>query len=48
LAGYLTTATGKRLAFAAFVNGVHGRDGVDSKKVGNDLGRLCELVHRAK
>lgn len=48
LAGYLTTATGKRLAFAAFVNGVHGRDGVDSKKVGSDLGRLCELVHRAK
>ena len=48
LAGYLTTASGKRVAFAAFVNGVHGRDGVDSKKVGSDLGRLCELVHRAK
>lgn len=48
LAGYLTTASGKRLAFAAFVNGVHSRDGVDSKKVGSDLGRICELVHRAK
>ncbi len=48
LAGYLTTAAGKRLAFAAFVNGVHARDGVDSKKVGADLGRLCEIVHRAK
>ena len=48
LAGYLTTASGKRLAFAAFVNGVPARDGVDSKKVGSDLGRLCELVHRAQ
>jgi D-alanyl-D-alanine carboxypeptidase/D-alanyl-D-alanine-endopeptidase (penicillin-binding protein 4) len=48
LAGYLTTAGGRRLAFAAFVNGVHSRDGVDSKKVGSDLGRICELVHRAK
>lgn len=48
LAGYLTTASGKRLAFAAFVNGVPARDGVDSKKVGSDLGRLCEIVHRAK
>ncbi|WP_254512811.1 D-alanyl-D-alanine carboxypeptidase/D-alanyl-D-alanine endopeptidase [Anatilimnocola floriformis] len=48
LAGYLTTASGKRLAFAAFINGVPARDGVDSKKVGNDLGRLCEIIHRAK
>lgn len=48
LAGYLTTARGKRLAFAAFVNGVHGKDGVDSKRVGSDLGRVCEIVHRAK
>jgi D-alanyl-D-alanine carboxypeptidase/D-alanyl-D-alanine-endopeptidase (penicillin-binding protein 4) len=48
LAGYLTTASGKRLAFAAFVNGVHGKDGVDSKRVGSDLGRVCEIVHRAK
>lgn len=48
LAGYLTTAGGKRLAFAAFVNGVHSREGVDSKKVGSDLGRICESVHRAK
>jgi D-alanyl-D-alanine carboxypeptidase/D-alanyl-D-alanine-endopeptidase (penicillin-binding protein 4) len=47
LAGYLTTASGRRLAFAAFVNGVHAKDGVDSKKVGGDLGRICEIVHRA-
>ncbi|WP_425616259.1 D-alanyl-D-alanine carboxypeptidase/D-alanyl-D-alanine-endopeptidase [Anatilimnocola sp. NA78] len=48
LAGYLTTASGQRLAFAAFVNGVHSRDGVDSKRVGSDLGRLCEIVHKAR
>ncbi len=48
LAGYLTTANGKRLVFAAFVNGVHAREGIDSKKVGSDLGRVCEIVHRAK
>jgi serine-type D-Ala-D-Ala carboxypeptidase/endopeptidase (penicillin-binding protein 4) len=47
LAGYLTTASGKRLAFAAFVNGVHAKDGVDSKRVGSDLARICEIVHRA-
>lgn len=45
LAGYLTTASGRKLAFAAFVNGVHLRDGVDSKRVGSDLGKICELVH---
>jgi D-alanyl-D-alanine carboxypeptidase/D-alanyl-D-alanine-endopeptidase (penicillin-binding protein 4) len=45
LAGYLTTASGKRLAFAAFVNGVPLGDGVDTKRLGADLGTLCEIVH---
>lgn len=45
LAGYLTTAKGKRLAFAAFVNGVHMTPGIDAKRLGSDLGRLCEIVH---
>jgi D-alanyl-D-alanine carboxypeptidase/D-alanyl-D-alanine-endopeptidase (penicillin-binding protein 4) len=45
LAGYLTTSTGRRLAFAAFINGVHLKDGLDSKRLGSDLGRLCEIVH---
>lgn len=45
LAGYLTTAGGRKLAFAIFVNGVHLRDGVDSKRVGSELGKICELVH---
>jgi len=45
LAGYLTTATGRRLAFAAFINGVHLKDGIDVRHLGSDLGRLCEIVH---
>ncbi|MFN0018840.1 MAG: D-alanyl-D-alanine carboxypeptidase/D-alanyl-D-alanine-endopeptidase [Pirellulaceae bacterium] len=45
LAGYMTTAKGRKLAFAAFVNGVHLRDGVDTKKVGGDLGKLAEIVY---
>jgi D-alanyl-D-alanine carboxypeptidase/D-alanyl-D-alanine-endopeptidase (penicillin-binding protein 4) len=45
LAGYLTTAKGKRVAFAAFVNGVHMKPGIDTKRLGADLGHLCEIVH---
>jgi D-alanyl-D-alanine carboxypeptidase/D-alanyl-D-alanine-endopeptidase (penicillin-binding protein 4) len=45
LAGYVTTASGRRLAFAAFINGVHLKDGLDTKRLGSDLGRLCEIVH---
>jgi D-alanyl-D-alanine carboxypeptidase/D-alanyl-D-alanine-endopeptidase (penicillin-binding protein 4) len=48
LAGYLTTAKGKRLAFAAFVNGVHMKPGIDAKRLGSDLGRLCEIVHEER
>ena len=45
LAGYLTTAQGKRLAFAAFINGVHFKDGIDTAHLGRDLGKLCEIIH---
>jgi D-alanyl-D-alanine carboxypeptidase/D-alanyl-D-alanine-endopeptidase (penicillin-binding protein 4) len=48
LAGYLTTAQGRRLAFAAFVNGVHLKDGIDTRRLGSDLGRLCEIVHEER
>jgi D-alanyl-D-alanine carboxypeptidase len=44
----LTTAKGKRLAFAAFVNGVHMKPGIDAKRLGSDLGRLCEIVHEER
>lgn len=45
LGGYLTTASGKRLAFAAFVNGVPLKEGLTTRTIGSDLGRLCEIVH---
>ena len=44
LAGYLTTKSGRKLAFAAFVNGVHLKDGLETKHIGQDLGKLCEIV----
>jgi D-alanyl-D-alanine carboxypeptidase/D-alanyl-D-alanine-endopeptidase (penicillin-binding protein 4) len=45
LGGYLRTASGKRLAFAAFVNGVPLKDGLTTRNIGSDLGKLCEIVH---
>ena len=45
LGGYLTTASGKRLAFAAFVNGVPLKEGLTTRNIGQDLGKLCEIVH---
>jgi D-alanyl-D-alanine carboxypeptidase/D-alanyl-D-alanine-endopeptidase (penicillin-binding protein 4) len=47
LAGYLTTKSGREVVFAAFVNNVPLRDGLDSRAVGRDLGRLCELMLEA-
>lgn len=44
LAGYMTTAKGRQLAFALFVNNAHIRDGVTTKTFGDDLGKICELV----
>jgi len=45
IGGYMTTAKGRRLAFAAFINGVHLKDGIDTKRLGSDLGKLCEIVY---
>ncbi len=47
LAGYLTTKGGREVVFAAFVNNVPLRDGLDSRAVGRDLGRICELMLEA-
>ena len=44
LAGYLTTKSGRKLAFAAFINGVHLKEGLETKHLGQDLGQLCEIV----
>jgi D-alanyl-D-alanine carboxypeptidase/D-alanyl-D-alanine-endopeptidase (penicillin-binding protein 4) len=46
LAGYMQTARGRNLVFAAFVNNVHLRNGVDARSVGRDLGKVCDIVHR--
>lgn len=45
LAGYLTTAKGRSLIFALFVNNAHIRDGVTAKTFGDDLGKICEAVY---
>ncbi|MFO0821463.1 MAG: D-alanyl-D-alanine carboxypeptidase/D-alanyl-D-alanine-endopeptidase [Pirellulales bacterium] len=44
LAGYLDAPNGQRMAFALFVNNVPLGPGVDSRVVGRDLGRVCELM----
>jgi D-alanyl-D-alanine carboxypeptidase/D-alanyl-D-alanine-endopeptidase (penicillin-binding protein 4) len=45
LAGYMTTAKGRPLIFAAFINNAHVRDGVTTKTFGDDLGKICEIVY---
>jgi D-alanyl-D-alanine carboxypeptidase/D-alanyl-D-alanine-endopeptidase (penicillin-binding protein 4) len=46
LAGYMTTASGKKLVFCFFVNNTHLYPGVDGSREGRALGELCEIVHR--
>jgi len=45
LAGYLTTAKGRKLAFAMFVNNVHLPKAADTLREGKALGKVCEAVH---
>lgn len=44
LAGYATASSGRELSFAFFVNQVHLKDPTDRDKVGQRLGRLCEII----
>ncbi len=46
LAGYLTTRTGRPIAFAFFVNDVALPPGVETSREGRALGRLCEIVYQ--
>jgi len=46
LAGYMSTAKGRQLVFALFVNNGHLRDGVTTKTFGDDLGKICEIVYQ--
>src|SRR5262249_50721561 len=45
LAGTLTTASGRSLTLAIFVNRVPLPAGVTSRREGNTLGHLCEIVY---
>lgn len=47
LAGYMSTASGRRLAFALFVNNVHISSSDETTKHGQTLGRLCEIAYEA-
>lgn len=46
LAGYGTTANGQEVAFAVFVNNVHLMHPQDRVKVGQALGRICEVIYQ--
>jgi D-alanyl-D-alanine carboxypeptidase/D-alanyl-D-alanine-endopeptidase (penicillin-binding protein 4) len=46
LAGTMTTARGRSLTFAMFVNNVPLPAGVTTSREGRTLGRLCEMVYQ--
>jgi D-alanyl-D-alanine carboxypeptidase/D-alanyl-D-alanine-endopeptidase (penicillin-binding protein 4) len=46
LAGTMTTATGRSLTLAIYVNGVVLPKGVTPTREGKVLGRLCEIIYR--
>jgi serine-type D-Ala-D-Ala carboxypeptidase/endopeptidase (penicillin-binding protein 4) len=48
LAGVMTTASGREVLFALFVNDVPLEPGVNGDRVGKTLGRLCEIVYDDK
>ncbi len=45
LAGYINSSSGRSLAFAAYVNNVPVNDVNSALQVGNDLGRVAELIY---
>ncbi|KQC04525.1 MAG: hypothetical protein APR53_10135 [Methanoculleus sp. SDB] len=47
MAGYLTAKSGRELVFAVFVNDVRITGIPDAIAVGNDLGRIAELLYEA-
>jgi D-alanyl-D-alanine carboxypeptidase/D-alanyl-D-alanine-endopeptidase (penicillin-binding protein 4) len=46
LAGVMTTARGKTLVFAIFVNDVPLPRGVGAEREGRMIGRLCEVLYQ--
>jgi serine-type D-Ala-D-Ala carboxypeptidase/endopeptidase (penicillin-binding protein 4) len=47
LAGVMTTARGRKLAFAFFVNDVPLPHGTEAEREGKVLGKVCEIVYRS-
>jgi D-alanyl-D-alanine carboxypeptidase/D-alanyl-D-alanine-endopeptidase (penicillin-binding protein 4) len=47
LAGYLTTATGRKLVIALYLNNVEAGTAADLRVQGQVLGRLCEIIYDA-
>jgi D-alanyl-D-alanine carboxypeptidase/D-alanyl-D-alanine-endopeptidase (penicillin-binding protein 4) len=45
IAGYMTSSTGRRLAFAMFVNNTHIDKASETAREGKALGKLCEIVY---
>jgi D-alanyl-D-alanine carboxypeptidase/D-alanyl-D-alanine-endopeptidase (penicillin-binding protein 4) len=45
VAGVMTTAKGRTLVFAVFVNDVSLPRGVESTREGQLLGKICEVVY---
>ncbi len=45
LAGYMTTARGRQLAFALYVNNTPMRTVDDLGRIGSDQGRICEVIY---
>src|SRR5262249_21172728 len=46
LAGVMTTASGRPLVVAIFVNDVSLPRGVDPAREGRQIGRLCEIIYQ--
>ena len=46
LAGYMTTAAGKPLVYAMFVNDVPLPAGADATREGKALGKVCEIIYQ--
>jgi D-alanyl-D-alanine carboxypeptidase/D-alanyl-D-alanine-endopeptidase (penicillin-binding protein 4) len=44
LAGYLTATSGRRLAFALFVNNLPTKNSADRERIGKALGQLCQII----
>lgn len=45
LAGYMTTAKGRQLVFALYVNNTPMRTVDDLGRIGSDQGRICEVIY---